>query len=255
MKPTARLFIIFAFIAIMSVPPFPSSGMAQKTATQRPGCGRDVFEKIIKPYRQINDYTAEIEAKVRMPGFRVPDFTATVYYKQPDKFHIETKGLAPIPKSSGLFNPLQFDPDRNTITFKQRTDLDGIPADIFHIEPRSNDTPIRHYTVWIGGNPSCIRQVESQSYRGTRILVKIDCRPVSTGKGEMILPEKAHIHITFPKAQQTQDNTPPARDTPFSKGMARADALSGEGDVYIHYRAWRINTGLEDRLFTDPRQE
>lgn len=255
MKPTARILIIFTFVAFMAVPPCPPSGMAEQTATQRPGYGRDVFEKIIKPYRQINDYTAEIEAKVRMPGFRIPDFTATIYYKKPDKFHVETRGLAPIPKSSGLFNPLQFDPDKNTITFKQKTDLDGIPADVFQVEPRSNDTPIRYYTVWIGGSPSCIRQVESQSYRGTRALVKIDCRLVSTGRSEMILPEKVHIHISFPKKRQTQENTLPARDTPFSRGMARADALSGEGDVYIRYTAWRINTGLEDHLFTDPRQE
>ena len=55
----------------------------------------------------------KIQGKINMPTIRVPDFAATLYFKKPDRFHIETKRFAPIPRNSGVFNPFQFDPEKN----------------------------------------------------------------------------------------------------------------------------------------------
>lgn len=251
---TTRVFIISTIIAATAIQPCLSLGLgkSEEAAVARSGYSREIFQKIIQPYRQINDYMVDIQAKVRMPGFRIPDFTATVYFKKPDKFHVEARGVAPIPRSNGIFNPLQFDPEKNRITFERQTDLDGTPAQVYRVEPRSNDTPIRYYALWIGGNPLRILQVDSQSYRGTRALIKMTYPAIQSGNGETMLPEKVHIHISFSGPPQTPDNsTAAAKETPFSRGMAKVDELSGEGDIYIGYSSWQINTGLEDRIFTN----
>jgi hypothetical protein len=252
MKSTIRTLIISTIIATTAMLPLLSYGKSEEAAGARSGYSREIFQKIIQPYRQISDYKVDIQAKVRMPGFRIPDFTATVYFKKPDKFHVEARGVAPIPRSTGIFNPLQFDPERNRITFERQTDLEGTPAQVYRVEPRSNDAPIRFYTLWIGGNPLRILQVDSLSYRGTRVLVKMTYPAVQSGNGEGMLPEKAHIHISFSGTPVTPDNsTAQAKETPFSRGMTKVDELSGEGDIYISYSSWQINTGLEDSLFTN----
>jgi hypothetical protein len=241
-----------AFIVAMTIQPCPSLGKSEEASTPRSGYSRDVFQKIITPYLQINDYTVDIQAKVRIPGFRIPDFAAMVYYKKPDKFHVESRGFAPIPRGNGIFNPLQFDPEKNRITLERQTTLGGVPAEVYRVEPLSNETPIRFYILWIGGNPLRILQVESQSYRGTRVLVEITYAATRRDNGNPMLPEKAHIHISFAGAPHTADDSATAgKETPFSRGMAKVDDLSGEGDIYMSYGSWQINTGLEDRIFTN----
>lgn len=89
---------------------------------------RQAFAELIKPYRNMRDYTVKIQAKVVMPNIRIPDYTAVLYFKKPDKFHIKTKNFAPIPRGNAIFNPFQFDPDKNQITFKQMETLNGAPG-------------------------------------------------------------------------------------------------------------------------------
>ena len=92
--------------------------------------------------------------KVDIPDIRVRDFTATLYFKKPDKFHVETRRFAPLPRNSGVFNPFQFDPEKNRIEFQRTENLEGAPADLYRVEPRDPKSPIRYYQVWVGGNPS-----------------------------------------------------------------------------------------------------
>ena len=63
-----------------------------------------VFAELMRPYRGLNDYTVKIHVKVDIPDIRVRDFSATLYFKKPDKFHVETRRFAPIPRNLGVFN-------------------------------------------------------------------------------------------------------------------------------------------------------
>jgi hypothetical protein len=228
-------------------------------AQERPGTEvksnpGQVFYEILKPYEQLNDYTAKIQAKVKMPGFRIPDFTAKLYFKKPDKFHIETKNFAPLPRNSGIFNPFLFDPGKNRITYRQVEVVNGIKAELYQVEPDEGETRIRYYHVWVGGSPKRILQVESYSFKGTKALVKPVYQTVQTGSGKWLLPEKVHVHLTFPEDVQSQDASSfAAKDNPFSRSMAKIDDIPGEGDIYLSYSEWQINTGLDDSLFQKTR--
>jgi hypothetical protein len=209
-----------------------------------------VFEAIIRPYRDMNDYTVKIQVKVMIPGFRIPDFTADLYFKKPDKFHIETKSFAPIPRNSGFFDPLQFDPGKNRITFKQTVNLEGMQANLYRVEPGESETRVRFYNLWIGGNPRRILQVENHSFKGTTALVKLSYINVERSSEIILMPEKAHIHLIFPEGMQSNDNSSfLIKDNPVSAGRLKPDNLQGEGDIYISYSNWQINKGLDDSLF------
>ncbi len=219
------------------------------TASLKPGPAQ-VFSEILKPYRNINDYVVQINARVAMPAIRIPEFTATVYFKQPDQFHIETKRFAPIPRNSGVFNPLQFDPDRNRITHLRSENLNGGLTEVYRLEPLDAKSRVRQYIVWIGDLPARILQVESLSVGGTRGLVRISHGMVSQGQDVWQLPEKVHIHLTFPEEEQPVDSsTFGTRDNPISGGMRRLDKVGGQGEIDIVYSGWKINTGLDEGLF------
>ncbi len=228
---------------------FPATSPAQA----RPD-PRQVFTELARPYRNLNDYTVRIRAKADMPTMRIPDFAVTLYFKKPDRFHIETRSFAPLPRNSGLFNPFQFDPAKNLIDYQRTENLDGARADLYRVEPRDRKSPVRHFTVWIGGSPGRVLQVESLSIRGTRAMVKLSYRNVEQASGAWLLPDKVHVHLTFPEGAPGPDawslNT---KDNPVSGGMRRLDEVTGEGDLDLTYSDWQVNTGLDDRLFEKAR--
>jgi hypothetical protein len=232
-------------VLIFSAVPLPAQERPAAAARPDPG---QVFAEMIRPYQGLNDYTVKIRVKVDMPNIRVPDFTATLSFKKPDKFHVETRRFAPIPRNSGVFNPFQFDPEKNRLEFLRTETLEGAPADLYRVEPIDSKSPIRHYQVWVGGTPKRILQVESFSFRGTRGMVKIAHQLVEQSDGKWLLPAKVHVHLTFPEGVQAPEGLTTA-DNPVAGGMRRLDEMSGEGDITIGYADWRVNTGLDDSLF------
>ncbi|MEN6317739.1 MAG: hypothetical protein ABFD82_03140 [Syntrophaceae bacterium] len=251
MKISGILRPLVVYIALLII--VPAMAMAQA----RPDSGthakpdpRVIFHELLRPYQTLNDYTVTIQAKVTMQALRIPDFTATLYFKKPDKFHIETRNFAPIPRNSGVFNPFQFDPEKNRIAYEHSENLDGTRAEVFRVEPRQSDSRIRFYYIWIGGSPKRILQMENHSYKGTKMLVRPSYKYVQQGIEKWLLPEKIHVHLTFPEGVRSPDSTSfSVKETPFSRGLSGGDEMPGEGDVYISYGEWRINTGLDDRLF------
>jgi len=246
-----RIFMIVPALLLLS----PATAWTQ----ERPGAasGPDpgqVFAELIKPYRSLNDYTVKIRTKVSMPTIRIPDFAATLYFKQPDRFHIETKSFAPIPRNLGVFNPRQFDPEKNRITYLKTEELGKTRADAYRVEPLDAKSRIRHYLVWVGGSPARILQVESLSFQGTKGVVKLSYQTVVQGTETWLLPETVRIHLTFPEGAQPQEGGSfSTRDNPVSGGMRGLDEVSGEGDIDIAYGDWKINTGIEESLFKNDR--
>ena len=115
---------LFTAVLILSAAPLSAQDHPAASAQRAP---KEIFTDLIRPYLGLNDYTAKIQVKVDMPNLRVPDFTATIYFKKPDKFHVETRRFAPIPRDSGVFNPFQFDPEKNRI---ELIGEDGFPPSL-----------------------------------------------------------------------------------------------------------------------------
>jgi len=249
MKPFIQNRWLPLFLLLVSVVP------ASAATPDRPGVKRapdpgQVFTELTKPYLELNDYTVRIQAKIDMPTIRIPDFTAILYFKKPDKFHIETRSFAPIPRESGVFNPFQFDPQKNLITYLRNETLDGTAADVFRVEPLEAKSLIRYYHVWVGGIPGRILRVESLSVKGTKAQVKPTYSKAGPGPGKWLLPEKVQVHLIFPEGMYNADTSSfTTKDNPFSAGIRRLDDVSGEGDILLSYSEWQINTGLDDRLF------
>jgi hypothetical protein len=230
---------------------YPTTASAQQGSDEKSRLDpRQVFTELVKPYRNLTDYTVRIQAKANMPTIRIPDFTATLYFKKPDRFHIETKSFAPLPRNSGLFNPFQFDPEKNRITYQRTESLNGVQADLYRVEPLDSKIMIRSFSIWTAERPARILQVESLSFRGTKGLAKLSYRNVEQGSEMWLLPDKVHVHLTFPEGAPNADAwSLTTKDNPVSGGMRRLDEVSGEGDLDLAYSDWQINTGLDESLF------
>jgi hypothetical protein len=246
--PIKKRYVAF-FLFLFLIAPSPAATQERPGDKQGPD-PRQVFTELVKPYRDMNDYTVRIHAKINMPTIRIQDFSAILYFKKPDRFHIETRSFAPIPRDSGVFNPFQFDPEKNMITYQRTENLKETVLNVFKVEPLASKARIRYYYVWVGGNPGRIVQVESLSVNGVKGLVKLTYGTVEQGADKWLLPENVHVHLTFPEGTQNADALSfTTKDNPVSSGMRRLDEVSGEGDISLIYSEWQVNAGLDDRLF------
>ena len=74
---------------------------------------------------------------------------------------------------------MQFDPEKNRISYEKSGSLGQTPADLYRVEPSDAKSPVRYYLVWVGGAPGRILQVEYLTFHGTKGVVKISHKKVS----------------------------------------------------------------------------
>ena len=58
--------------------------------------------KTTNEYEKVKDFQAQMTVELNMPGIRIPKKTYKVYFKQPNKFKADTKGIGMLP-NTGIF--------------------------------------------------------------------------------------------------------------------------------------------------------
>ena len=66
-----------------------------------------ILQKMKQQFDPVKDYTVTLNATVNMERMQIPEMIVTLYFKQPDKFHIEAKNFAMVPKEAIALNPTQ----------------------------------------------------------------------------------------------------------------------------------------------------
>ena len=68
----------------------------------RPGepSGADILRHVETQVAGVKDYTVTLDVVADIERLKVPPMHATLYFKQPDKVHIESKNFAMLPRES-----------------------------------------------------------------------------------------------------------------------------------------------------------
>ena len=86
-------------IKYLIVSVFTSALYAQSLTAEK------VLENVKAQFENIQDYTATITATVNIEKLHIPQMTIKVYFKQPNKVHIESKNFAMVPREGLALNP------------------------------------------------------------------------------------------------------------------------------------------------------
>ena len=66
---------------------------------------KTIIEKTELQYRLINDYQVRMTISMKIPAFRMPKKKYTVFFKQPDKIKIKSKGFGLLPRTGMFTSP------------------------------------------------------------------------------------------------------------------------------------------------------
>jgi outer membrane lipoprotein-sorting protein len=229
MKPSL-LFILTAFLC--------SYSSAQETDPYK------ILDEVIRKSQTIHDYQADVEIEVDVDFIRMPVKHATAYYKQPDKVRFKSDEFIMLPKKGFDFSVQKLLKEDYTAVFSGVDTIDRKKNDVIQVIPLKHKSDIVLSTLWVEQGTSRITKAESTTRsKGSYTLDFIYAKPEDILSSVMKISfemENFKIPIKFIGKNVEVDEE------------KMKDQTVKTGAVYIRFSNYKINQGLEDKVFQEP---
>jgi outer membrane lipoprotein-sorting protein len=209
----------------------------------------EILDNVIKAFEEIEDYVVDVNIRVDVAFLKVPEANARIYFKQPDKVHMESEGFALLPKQGMNFSPLGFLKTDYTAFYNKEIELNGIEVSVIKIIPLDERSDVILSTFWIDQSKNRIIKVESSRRPSGTFSIDLT---YPENKPDFLLPasmvfsfaiEEMHFPTGF-----TDDSDSESNNENEKKDKDKT------GKVYINYSNYKINQGLSDDLFEDEKE-
>ena len=194
---------------------------------------KQVLEKAGRNYDAVRDYTVDAKLTVDSPSMHVPEMKIKVFYKKPNKVHVESKdGFAMLPRQGALVgNPLRDMAAGSDLSVERSERVSGddcyVIKGTFQHEERSAQA-----TVWIDKRYFLARRMSVNPEWGPSVSAKLWYMKVGN---KYWLPRRTEATISLPPMP---DENPDAERKP-----------RGPTIVKLSFANYRVNTGLNDKVF------
>lgn len=202
----------------------------------------DLINRVNEKFNLIRDYKASVSIRTDIPFIKMLPVNATIYFKQPDKFHIESKGIAILPKQT---NGLMLDVLGKTNSYiaidAGQSNVNEVITKMIKVIPTSDTSDLILGTFYIEEVTAIIHkaQVTTRS-RGT-----VDVQMKYGKYSQYNLPDTLIFEMDvnkfkIPKAVAADLESKPKKDD---------GKKTTKGKVTITYKEYTINKGIDDSVF------
>ena len=186
------------------------------------------------------NYTADINIKVDLPYITLMPINSKLYYKQKDKFKIDTKSIAILPKQGFLqLNMLVNDTVNYTAIFQSKEIINKIKTSLLNLIPNNDTSDVVLAKLWVDE----INQVIIKSQVTTKSSGTIKTEYIYGSQVFYGLPDDIKFTVDIkkfkiPKALSADINT--SKTTKVEKKF---------GEINIKLKNYQINKGIADNVF------
>jgi outer membrane lipoprotein-sorting protein len=207
-----------------------------------------MLERVKEEFKKIENYKADITVKVDIPFIKMPERKATLYFKQPDKIHIESEGFAMLPKEGIKFSPISLFETEHTSFYEREEKIGNINVAVVKVIPLNDKSDLVLSTLWIDPVKNLILKVESSRKPTGTFIIEFDYTEIEKGHH---LPET--IEFTFSIDPSMFHSRKPAEMKPDeNKGLDDSSKVK-TGKVFIYYSNYEVNQEIPDSLFNSDR--
>lgn len=186
------------------------------------------------------NYTADINIIVDLPYITLMPINSILYYKQKDKFKIDTKSIAILPKQGFLqLNMLVNDTVNYTAIFQSKEIINKIKTSLLNLIPNNDTSDVVLAKLWVDE----INQVIVKSQVTTKSSGTIKTEYIYGSQVFYGLPDDIKFTVDIkkfkiPKALSADINT--SKTTKVEKKF---------GEINIKLKNYQINKGIADSVF------
>lgn len=227
MKSTLRIFLLIFL------------GMSLLSAQQR--TAEKILQNVKKNFDAVEDYSAQLTAKVNMERLRIPEMKVKIYFKQPNKVHIESNSFAMLPKEGLAINPndllTKFD-----ATLMGKEEKDGATQyKLRMISKPEKGKPAHESYIWVDATQWVVTHLESTPTEGRKVAINFEYATVDE---KFTLPSSMKATFDF---EQNPDS--------LAERVYSPNRVPRKGSVDILYSDYKVNQGLSDEIFEKKKNE
>jgi hypothetical protein len=226
------------FLVLVLFPLALFTVQAQKNVS--PG---EALKNVKATFNKVKDYTAELSVSFKDLGMKIPPMKAKVYFKQPDKIHLESEGFAMLPRDIMTLNPNAFDETMWDLVIQGTEDVQGVQCIKLKMLAKSDTMRIQRATLFIDPAKWILRKLASDPAQGAAAEAVFTYQTID---GRYELPSE--IRITMSGAMMRRGKKPMKDVKPAE------DDHSPKGEVLVKYANYRVNKGISDSVFKEKQK-
>lgn len=211
----------------------------------------DVIRKINAKLEAVKDYTVNAHIDANIPMIQIMPSKAKIYFKQKDKFKIESKGISILPKQGFTeLNTFLSEESKYTAIFGDSLKIRDVDTRLINIIPNSSSGEIILAKIWVDQKNWVI--MRSQVTTQTNGTVKTDFKYGS--QLNYGLPSELKFEIDVKKFKMPKSVAADINKTSSDKKKTKSKPKT-KGTITITLTDYAVNTGLSDSLFKDKKKE
>jgi len=203
--------------------------------------GTRYLEGLERKYSGLKDYRVDVKVHVDMEGFKAPDMQGELFLKAPDKMKVESKKVFFLPKEGGHFNPFMFKKEAFDTRLLEHITYDNQKAVKLKLLPKDLKKMKQGFVLILDVESYQIREFHTSSEeREGRGVIEY-----GRFKG-FDLPTRIELHldVQFKESFEMKE---------FGQSSPRERRVTGK--IEISYSNYKVNSGLSDEMFGNPREE
>jgi outer membrane lipoprotein-sorting protein len=220
MKKYIGIIVFFIFVC--------STAIAQQITAQK------IMQNLKEHFDAVKDYTVTLDIKPNIERFNTKEMHLRLYYKQPDKVHIESKGFVMIPRQLFETNPAQLLSKFDPILIETKKEEGKIIYVLRLVsKPEKNHPALENY-ITVDGERWIILKLRSIPAEGRTIDITFE---YTTVDNTYILPSLMNASFNF------------GNDEDSIAKMKGFKGMPTKGTIEIRYSDYVVNSGLSDEIF------
>ena len=217
------------------------------------------IDKINEKFNTINDYKVDMTIKIDVPAFRMPKKKYKVFYKNPDKIKIKSKGFGILPKTGLFTSPNDnFDNLKNIKLAKNNLELDEneimMVGDLI-VDSLKLEMPNEYSRITF--DPIVEVKVDTLNWVIKNVTTKLDTLKLfqinnyyEIYSNEYYMPKQSVVKY-YIKDKKLFNWLNKDAGNIINQGQELANKNNSivEGTITVNYKNYKINKGIKDKVF------
>ena len=219
-----------------------------------------IIKKTDDQFREINNYQVDMVISIAIPAFRMPKKKYKVYFKQPDKIKVKSRGFGLLPKTGMFTSPIENFSNLSNIRFSKdlsRTNPNEIMlvGDLV-LDSLALDVPNEYARLTF--KPTVDVKVDTQNWVITQVLTKIDTVKImeinnfyDVVDDSFYMPIRSTVEYYVKDARLSKWINKDIGTIMGNNHNMNIESDMVKGLISVNYAKYRVNRGIKDSIFED----
>lgn len=200
-----------------------------------------VLNAFVTKLNSVKDYSVNAKIVAAVPMIKIKEVNAVLYFKQKDKFKIDTKGIAVLPKQGFIeLNKFLATPSKYMSIESVGKEVSGISTIMVTVIPNDESTDVILAKLWI--DPK--QNIMMSSQLTTKSSGMLTTTYQYSDQIKYGLPSSLVFEIDVKKFKMPKSVAANIHQTKKS-----SDNKDAKGKITIYLTGYKVNKGLSDKVF------